>query len=121
MVIVRFENKKGETKPPRYYTEGTLLTAMKNAGNKLDKENKDILKESEGIGTEATRASIIETLKKQDYITISKSKMYVTEKGELLCRMIADDEIANASMTAQWERYLKKIRSKQGSQEAFLG
>src|SRR5699024_2868791 len=57
MVIVRFENKKGETKPPKYYTEGTLLTAMKNAGNKLDKENKEILKESEGIGTEATRAS----------------------------------------------------------------
>lgn len=47
--------------------------------------------------------------------------IYVTEKGELLCRMIADDEIANAGMTAQWERYLKKIRSKQGTQEAFLG
>ncbi|WP_454538877.1 DNA topoisomerase, partial [Escherichia coli] len=73
------------------------------------------------IGTEATRASIIETLKKQDYITISKSKIYVTEKGELLCRIIAEDEIDNAGMTAQWERYLKKIRSQQGTQEAFLG
>ncbi len=43
----------------------------------------------------------------------------MTEKGELLCRIIAEDEIANAGMTAQWERYLKKIRSQQGTQEAF--
>ncbi|MGC3347842.1 DNA topoisomerase, partial [Enterococcus faecium] len=39
----------------------------------------------------------------------------------LLCRIIAEDEIANAGMTAQWERNLKKIRSQQGTQEAFLG
>ncbi|WP_277680144.1 DNA topoisomerase, partial [Gracilibacillus dipsosauri] len=116
------EIKEGKTQPPSYYTEGTLLTAMKHVGRTMnDKDSKDILKETEGIGTEATRASIIETLKRQDYITISKSKIYVTEKGELLCRMISEDEIANAGMTAQWERYLKKIRSQQGSQEAFLG
>lgn len=122
LVAFALETKEGKTQPPNYYTEGTLLTAMKHVGRTMDdKDSKDILKETEGIGTEATRASIIETLKKQDYITISKSKIYVTEKGELLCRMIADDEIANAGMTAQWERYLKKIRSKQGSQEAFLG
>lgn len=115
------ETKEGKTQPLNYYTEGTLLTAMKHVGRAMDdKDSKDILKETEGIGTEATRASIIETLKKQDYITISKSKIYVTEKGELLCRIIAEDEIANAGMTAQWERYLKKIRSQQGTQEAFL-
>src|SRR5699024_8398319 len=69
MVIVRFENKKGETKPPKHYTESTLLTAMTNAGNKLDKENKEILKESEGIGTETTRPSIIENLKHKQNIS----------------------------------------------------
>lgn len=121
-VAFALETKEGKTQPPNYYTEGTLLTAMKHVGRAMDdKGSKDILKETEGIGTEATRASIIETLKKQDYITISKSKIYVTEKGELLCRIIAEDEIANAGMTAQWERYLKKIRSQQGTQEAFLG
>ncbi|EOH45443.1 type IA DNA topoisomerase [Enterococcus faecium] len=121
-VAFALETKEGKTQPPNYYTEGTLLTAMKHVGRAMDdKDSKDILKEIEGIGTEATRASIIETLKKQDYITISKSKIYVTEKGELLCRIIAEDEIANAGMTAQWERYLKKIRSQQGTQEAFLG
>ncbi|MDG4590723.1 DNA topoisomerase [Enterococcus faecium] len=121
-VAFALETKEGKTQPPNYYTKGTLLTAMKHVGRAMDdKGSKDILKETEGIGTEATRASIIETLKKQDYITISKSKIYVTEKGELLCRIIAEDEIANAGMTAQWERYLKKIRSQQGTQEAFLG
>ncbi|MFW3396223.1 DNA topoisomerase [Enterococcus faecium] len=121
-VAFALETKEGKTQPPNYYTEGTLLTVMKHVGRAMDdKDSKDILKETEGFGTEATRASIIETLKKQDYITISKSKIYVTEKGELLCRIIAEDEIANAGMTAQWERYLKKIRSQQGTQEAFLG
>lgn len=121
-VAFALETKEGKTQPPNYYTEGTLLTVMKHVGRAMDdKDSKDIIKETEGIGTEATRASIIETLKKQDYITISKSKIYVTEKGELLCRIIAEDEIANAGMTAQWERYLKKIRSQQGTQEAFLG
>ena len=63
------ETKEGKTQPPNYYTEGTLLTAMKHVGRTMDEiDSKDILKETEGIGTEATRASIIETLKKQDYI-----------------------------------------------------
>ncbi|MFW9697831.1 DNA topoisomerase, partial [Vibrio parahaemolyticus] len=61
MVTSNFETKQGETKPPKPYTEGTLLTAMKNVGRSMEEENdQDILKETEGIGTEATRASIIE-------------------------------------------------------------
>lgn len=120
MVIVRFENKKGETKPPKYYTEGTLLTAMKNAGNKLDKENKEILKESEGIGTEATRASIIENLKHKQYISNKGKNIIVTEKGNALCEIIGIDPIANAEMTAQWEKYLKKIQENTGTQDKFL-
>jgi len=120
MVIARFENKKGETKPPKYYTEGTLLTAMKNAGNKLDKENKEILKESEGIGTEATRASIIENLKHKQYISNKGKNILVTEKGNALCEIIGNDPIANAEMTAQWEKYLKKIQENTGTQDKFL-
>lgn len=120
-VDYELETRQGETKPPSYYTEGTLLTAMKNVGNKLDdKSNKDILKETEGIGTEATRSNVIETLKKQEYITIKKGKIYVTDKGNLLCEMIADDEITNAEMTATWEKYLKQIQENKGTQEAFL-
>ena len=115
-----FEQKEGHTQPPKYYTEGTLLSAMKNVGRSLDDVSKNILKETAGIGTEATRASIIENLKQKKYISIQSKKILVTNKGKLLCDMIKDDEIANAEMTAKWETYLKKIREKKGSQKAFL-
>ncbi|MDG4641523.1 type IA DNA topoisomerase [Enterococcus faecium] len=97
------------------------MTAMKNVGRDAeDEDNKVILKETEGIGTEATRASVIETLKKQDYITLQKNDILVTTKGETLCEVIQHDEIANATMTAKWEKYLKRIRNHEGTQEAFL-
>ena len=82
---------------------------MKNAGSKLDKESKEILKESEGIGTEATRASIIENLKHKQYISNKGKNILVTEKGNALCEIIGNDPISNAEMTAQWEKYLKKF------------
>ncbi len=114
-------SKKGLTQPPKYYTEGTLITAMKNVGRTVEeKANQEILKETEGIGTEATRANVIETLKNQNYITIQKNNLLVTEKGDTLCEIIMNDEITNADMTAKWESYLKKIRLNEGSQEAFL-
>lgn len=120
-VVSHFYAQEGKTQPPKYYTEGTLITAMKNVGRDAeDEENKVILKETEGIGTEATRASVIETLKKQDYITLQKNDILVTPKGETLCEVIQNDEIANAAMTAKWEKYLKKIRNHEGTQEAFL-
>ena len=63
-----------ETKPPQPYTEGTLITAMKTAGKTVDSEEaQSILKEVEGIGTEATRANIIETLKQKEYIKVEKN------------------------------------------------
>src|SRR5699024_9970826 len=60
-------------------------------------------------------------LKRQDYITIKSNNIYVTEKGKTLCEVVKEDEISDVNMTAQWERYLKKIKNNQGTQEAFLG
>ena len=78
-----------ETKPPKAYTEGTLITAMKTAGKTVDDEQaQELLKEIEGIGTEATRASIIDTLKNKKYIDSQKNKLVVTEKGKILCRAV---------------------------------
>lgn len=116
------EITEGKTTPPKHYTEGTLITAMKNVGRTLDdEEDKDILRETEGIGTEATRANVIETLKNQKYINIKRKRILVTEKGITLCEIIKDNEIANAELTADWEKYLKRIREGTGTQEAFLG
>src|SRR5699024_1096141 len=75
---------------------------------------------SEGIGTEATRASIIETLKHQKYIVVRKNKVTVTDKGKVLCQAVEGTLLSSAEMTAKWETYLKKIGENEGSQELFL-
>lgn len=111
-----------ETQPPKPFTEGTLLTAMKTANKTVDDEQAiKILQELEGIGTEATRASIIETLKQKEYIKVEKNKLIVTEKGKLLCQAVESQHLlTSAEMTAKWETYLKKIGKKEGNQETFI-
>ena len=78
------------------------------------------LKESGGIGTEATRASIIETLKRQMYIEVRKNQVTVLDKGKILCQAVEGTLLASPEMTAKWETYLKKIGKNEGSQELFL-
>lgn len=95
---------------------------MKTAGKTLDDEEaQEILKEVEGIGTETTRANIIENLKQRHYIEITKNEITVTAKGITLCKAIAREPLLkSAEMTARWEGYLKKIGNKEGSPEVFL-
>lgn len=111
-----------ETTPPKPYTEGTLITAMKTAGKTVDDENKqEILKEVEGIGTEATRASIIEALKNKKYIELHKNKLLMTAKGNVLCQAVSGEKLfTSAEMTAKWEEQLKRIGQRDGTQERFL-
>ncbi|MFV0561022.1 MAG: DNA topoisomerase III [Enterococcus sp.] len=121
-VRVTLETLEKETQPPKPYTEGTLITAMKTAGKTVDDEQaQEILNEVEGIGTEATRANIIETLKKKEYIQVEKNYLYVTPKGSILCQAVEKEALlTSAEMTAKWEGYLNKIGKQEGSQEAFL-
>lgn len=113
--------KEGMTQAPKPYTEGALIQVMKRAGKEVkDEEAKDILKETEGIGTEATRAAIIETLKYQKYIEVKKNIVHVTEKGKILCQAVEGTLLASPEMTAKWESYLKKIGQGNGSQDSFL-
>ena len=115
------KTKEGVTTPPKPYTEGQLITMMKTCGSSVeDEESKDILKEVEGLGTEATRSGIIETLKRQEYIEVKKNKVSVTPKGEILCQAVEGTLLAKPDMTAQWEGYLRKIGKKQGSKDVFI-
>lgn len=112
---------EGFTSPPKSYTEGTLITAMKTCGKELENEKeKEILKATEGIGTEATRANVLETLKKQNYIEILKNNVTVTQKGTILCQAVENTLLSSPEMTAKWETYLKKIKKEEGTQQAFL-
>ncbi|MCQ9634200.1 DNA topoisomerase [Chryseobacterium sp. WG23] len=100
-----------KTKPPALFTEAELLSAMENAGNSIENiEEKKVLK-SVGIGTPATRASVIETLFARDYIRREKKSIIPTEKGLLVYQIVANKKIADVAMTAQWELAFEKIQN----------
>ncbi|WP_033542386.1 type IA DNA topoisomerase [Planococcus sp. CAU13] len=120
-VAAKVAIKEGMTTPPKPYTEGQLIAMMKTCGKFVgDAEDGEILKEVEGLGTEATRSSIIETIKRHEYIQINKNIVSVTEKGRILCQAIEGNLLSSPSMTAKWESYLKKIGQGEGSPEVFL-
>src|SRR5690606_35696624 len=113
--------KEGVTTPPKPYTEGQLIGMMKTCGKSVeDEEDMEILKEVEGLGTEATRSNIIEAIKKQEYIEVKKNIVSVTKKGEILCESVEGTLLASPSMTAKWELYLKKIGEGKASQAQFV-
>ncbi|QNK88102.1 DNA topoisomerase III [Sporosarcina sp. resist] len=114
--------KEGKTLPPKPYTEGQLIAMMKTCGKLVeDKEETEILKEVEGLGTEATRSGIIETIKRHNYIEVKKNIVSITDKGRVLCQAIEGNLLASPSMTAKWEAYLRKIGNGEGTGERFLG
>ncbi len=122
IVEAKIHIHEGTTQPPKPYTEGQLVQMMKTCGKLIEDEGEsDILKEVEGLGTEATRAGIIETIKKHGYIEVAKNIVTITDKGRVLCETIEGSLLSSPSMTAKWETYLRKIGNGNGSQEAFLG
>lgn len=121
LVLAITEVKEGHTSPPKPFTEGGLINLMKTAGKMVeDAEDSEILKAIEGIGTEATRSGIIETIKKNGYIVVKKNIVSVTDKGTILCEAIKGSLLSSPSMTAKWESYLKKIGEGQGTMDIFL-
>ena len=107
VVPAKTDLHEGITKPPKHYTEGQLINLMKTCGKQVEeKENAEILKDVEGIGTEATRADVIEKLQKHEYITVKKNKVEITKKGILLCNAVTGTLLASAEMTAKWEKAL---------------
>ena len=84
---------------------GTLITAMKTAGKTLDDEAAQaILKDVQGIGTSATRANVLEVLKKRGYLVTEKNKPHVSEIGITLCKAVElEPLLTSPEMTAKWE------------------
>lgn len=110
------------TTPPKPFTEGTLITAMKTAGKTLDANEAMVLKNVEGIGTEATRANVLEVLKRRGYLVTQKNQLHVSDAGVTLCRAVELEPILTSpSMTAKWELALQQIGEKKRTPENFLG
>ncbi|MDE5736280.1 MAG: DNA topoisomerase 3 [Bacteroidales bacterium] len=98
-----------QTQPPRYMSEGDLLRAMETAGKQVeDEELRDLMKEN-GIGRPSTRAAIIETLIKRQYIRKEKKRIVPTPLGMALIDIIPNDLLKSAELTGQWEKKLKQI------------
>lgn len=109
-----------KTKAPARFTEGMLVEAMSNIHLFVDDpEAKKRLKENEGIGTDATRAGIIETLKARGFLKVSKKKLVSTEQGRTLVDL-SPDLLTDPVTTAQWERRLSAIAEGQESLKGFL-
>ncbi|EHO06981.1 DNA topoisomerase III [Myroides odoratimimus CCUG 12901] len=108
-----------KTKPPMLYTEASLLSAMENAGKEMENEDERKALQSIGIGTPATRASIIETLFKRDYIKREKKSLVPTQKGIQVYGAIKDKRIADVAMTAEWEVALHKIENNEADVTVF--
>ncbi|WP_418698539.1 DNA topoisomerase 3 [Bacteroides sp.] len=108
------------TQPPRPYTEATLLRAMETAGKLVDNDElRDALKEN-GIGRPSTRAAIIETLFKRNYIRKEKKNLIATPTGIELIQFIHEDLLKSAELTGQWENKLRKIEKRTFSASQFL-
>lgn len=109
-----------ETEPPKRYTEGTLILGMKTAGKLLEDELQAIMKEVEGLGTEATRAGIIDGLKKRSYITVKKKEIHPTPKARVLIDAVRGSILASPEMTAKWEARLEQIGKGEASAAQFI-
>ena len=108
-----------KTKPKPLFTEATLLSAMENAGREIaDTDSRKAISDC-GIGTPATRASIIETLLLRDFIRREKKTLLPTEKGLSVYGIVKDQRIANAEMTGNWELALSAIEAGKASVEDF--
>nr|ACZ68702.1 DNA topoisomerase III [Staphylococcus aureus] len=110
-----------ETTPPKRYTEKTLLKAMANPIETLEDEGlKSTLKEVKGLGTPATRADIIENLKKNKYIQVQKNKIYITKNGILACLLLEGHLLSKPDLTGQWEKYLNGISKGEKDDDSFI-
>ena len=110
---------EGKTKPKPLHTESTLLAAMETAGKEIEDDTKRQAMKDSGIGTPATRAAIIETLLKREYMVRQQKKLVPTEKGLALHSVVKNMAIANVEMTGKWEAELAKIERGEASADGF--
>lgn len=110
---------EGKTKPKPLHTESTLLAAMETAGKEIEDDMMRQAMKDSGIGTPATRAAIIETLLKREYMVRQQKKLVPTEKGLALHSVVKNMAIANVEMTGKWEAELAKIERGEASADGF--
>ena len=108
------------TTPPKYHTEATLLRAMETAGKLVEDDDlRDALKEN-GIGRPSTRAAVIETLFKRNYIRKEKKNLFATITGIELIQTIKEELLKSAELTGIWEKKLRQIERSEYEPRVFI-
>ncbi len=114
------ESEAKETKPPPRYTEATLLSAMETAGKLIDDEELREAMKERGLGTPATRAEMIETLIRREYVERAGKDLQATPKGIQVITMIEGHPLTSPELTGDWEKQLADIEHGQGDRGAFM-
>src|SRR5262249_57343022 len=105
----RAETLRKYTKAPPRYSEATLVGAMETAGKQIDDDELRLAMKDTGLGTPATRAAIIETLLKREYIAREQKALVATSKGIALITMLRSPLLTSAELTGQWEQKLARM------------
>ena len=110
-----------QTQPPKPFNDASLLSAMTGIARFVnDPEVRKVLRETDGLGTEATRASIIELLFKRQFLMRKGRNIHASATGRALIQALPE-KISTPDMTARWESALTSIVEKQGSYQSFMG
>lgn len=110
---------KGKTSPPKYYTDATILRAMESAGKQVEDDDVRELMKDNGIGRPSTRANILETLYKRQYIAKKKKNIIATPTGIDLINVIENDLLKSVELTGEWEKKIRWIEKGQYQMEDF--
>lgn len=110
-LVGKYTLKKGETEPPKRYTEAELLSAMETAGKRIeDEEARTLMKlQKKGLGTDATRVPTIKALFDKEYIARKGKSIYPTKKGMFIIDVLPVAELKSAEMTGELEKTLNDI------------
>lgn len=118
--VLSVDGREDQTKPPAYFTEGTLIAAMETIWKSFDDPHlQEKLKEAGGIGTPATRSMIIQELKRKNYLETEGKKLHCTEEGRKVL-LTASPKVRSAVLTAHFEAKLQEIERGTTTLSAFV-
>jgi DNA topoisomerase-3 len=118
--VTRVESLEKETKPPRRYSDASLLGAMETAGKLVDDDELREAMKGSGIGTPATRAAIIERLIEVGYVERDGRALVPTEKGMNVIRLLDGHPLTQPDLTGEWEHRLARIEAGEETRAAFM-
>ncbi|HJQ34869.1 MAG TPA: DNA topoisomerase III [Pyrinomonadaceae bacterium] len=118
--VTHAEAQAKQTKAPPRFSESSLLGAMETAGKKVEDEELRLAMKEAGLGTPATRASIIETLLKREYVVREKKSLVATAKGAALIKMLPSPLLKSAELTGRWEQKLSRMARREYALDSFM-